>query len=67
VKEDKYNMESRCSLLKQDNFAVSLKGKFIIYVGLAMESVGLGYKPFRDALYKRINNITWLLILLPMN
>lgn len=23
VKEDKYNMESRCSLLKQDNFAVS--------------------------------------------
>lgn len=23
VKEDKYNMESRCSLLKQDTFAVS--------------------------------------------
>jgi len=33
VKDDKYNMESRCSLLKQDNFAVSSKGKFIIYVG----------------------------------
>ena len=33
VKDDKYNMESRCSLLKQDNFAVSSKAKFIIYVG----------------------------------
>lgn len=27
VKEDKYNMESRCSLLKQDTFAVSIKPK----------------------------------------
>lgn len=53
VKEDKYNMESRCSLLKQDTFAVSVK---IVSSDLKLKNRFISFCPHLSRMPFRVRN-----------